>query len=294
MANSISNYKTKHSYNIDEYLAYWQKEATRTLRMLTGNPIKKLPLSDNSYARTVQSIELASYEAMKSQPACKFIIFSGSHNLGKTTVRKHMHAYHQFVNFPHYTTRPPRAHEINGVDQYFVSEEELNEKAHKGEVFGLSKQCTSKCPDYYTAMNKQLFYELVKQNRPFTMERRLGSWRTILSDSDESMRNIAQKNALIVFIMPPSLDYYLTRIIRRAIDTTPGGSTHEINQKIAFEVDRSFSKHFLFGDARTFPNVLYIVGDNSHRVAKRASEFIEMSGAGQRTALSPELIGVPR
>lgn len=61
----------------------------------------------------------------------KIVVIVGQIASGKTTLAQFMEA-HGFARIVTYTTRPPRAGEVDGVDYHFLTPEEFLEKAEAG------------------------------------------------------------------------------------------------------------------------------------------------------------------
>lgn len=60
------------------------------------------------------------------------IILVGESASGKSTIEKILADEYGYKRTVSYTTRPPRDGEVNGVDYYFISEDEYTEKFHSG------------------------------------------------------------------------------------------------------------------------------------------------------------------
>ena len=65
----------------------------------------------------------------------KSLIFSAPSGSGKTTIVQHLVKVRQDLKFSiSATTRPPRGREQEGVDYYYISEEDFRERIAKGEL----------------------------------------------------------------------------------------------------------------------------------------------------------------
>lgn len=64
----------------------------------------------------------------------KIIVLLGASATGKDTVAKHISEKYNIPIAVSYTTRPMRSNETQGVEYYFISDEEMDKKFKEGEV----------------------------------------------------------------------------------------------------------------------------------------------------------------
>lgn len=64
----------------------------------------------------------------------KIIVLLGASATGKDTVAKHISEKYNIPMAISYTTRPMRSNEAQGVEYYFISDDEMHEKFKNGEV----------------------------------------------------------------------------------------------------------------------------------------------------------------
>lgn len=64
----------------------------------------------------------------------KIIVLLGASATGKDTVAKHISEKYNMPMAISYTTRPMRSNETQGVEYYFISDDEMHEKFKNGEV----------------------------------------------------------------------------------------------------------------------------------------------------------------
>lgn len=64
----------------------------------------------------------------------KIIVLLGASATGKDTIAKHISEKYSIPIAVSYTTRPMRSNETQGVEYYFVSDDEMHEKFKNGEV----------------------------------------------------------------------------------------------------------------------------------------------------------------
>jgi guanylate kinase len=139
----------------------------------------------------------------------KVIIFSAPSGAGKTTIVRHL------SGIPKYNlafsvsacTRPPRMHEVNGVDYYFLSLEEFKEKLHNKEFLE------------YEEVYKDNFYGTLKSE----VERLHHENKTVIFDVDVkgglNIKKYFGDKALAVFVKPPSLDVLQKRLLQRSTES---------------------------------------------------------------------------
>ncbi|MGQ9620181.1 MAG: guanylate kinase [Bacteroidales bacterium] len=138
----------------------------------------------------------------------KVIIVSAPSGAGKSTIIKHLLDSGINLEFSvSATTRLPRGGEKNGVEYYFLSVDEFKEKIKNGEFIE------------WEEVYKNQFYGTLKSE----LERIWIKNKHILFDVDVkggiSLKKIFGKNALSVFIMPPSIEELEKRLIKRGSDT---------------------------------------------------------------------------
>ena len=147
----------------------------------------------------------------------KLIIFSAPSGSGKTTIVKRLlKIFPQFEFSISATSRQPRGQEQNGVDYFFLSQEEFREKV---------------AADAFTC------YGTLKSE----MERIWAKGNIIIFDVDVmggiNLKRIFGEQACSVFIMPPSVEVLRERLIGRGTD-----SMETIEKRVAkaeFEISKS-------------------------------------------------------
>jgi len=130
-------------------------------------------------------------------------ILCGPAGAGKTTVAHHLQEKYPPCDFSvSVTSRAPRSGEKNGVDYYFVSEAEFKDKISKNEFF-----------EYEEVHGR--YYGTLKS----AVNEALQSGKDLLLDIDikgaMTFKKHLPKNAVIVFLLPPSVDVLKARIVSR-------------------------------------------------------------------------------
>lgn len=132
------------------------------------------------------------------------IVITGPSGSGKTTLIRHLLSRHPEIKFSvSHTTRPPRPGEVDGVDYYFVSEEEFSRLLKKGKFiewaivhgyrYGTSKEEFRKslASDLVLDIDVQGARQIRNLNRP------------------------GLDQAVFIFILPPSREILIKRLRAR-------------------------------------------------------------------------------
>ncbi|MCL4549726.1 MAG: guanylate kinase [Bacteroidetes bacterium] len=136
----------------------------------------------------------------------QLFVFSAPSGSGKTTiVREVLKCFPDFVFSISATTRKRRASEKNGVDYFFISEDEFKKKIDNGEFVEWEKFY-----DYYYGTIKRLIDE--------NLEKGLC---TVFEVDVKGALNIkeAYPNSVLIFIAPPSIEELRKRLIERNTET---------------------------------------------------------------------------
>ncbi|GIV45336.1 MAG: guanylate kinase [Ignavibacterium sp.] len=142
---------------------------------------------------------------MSKQP--KLIVISAPSGTGKTSVIKEILKLNQdkLIFSVSATTRPKRANEIDGVDYYFLTEDEFKKKIENDEFIEWER-----IYDYY--------YGTLKSE--IERARKLG--KNILFELDVNGSLKLKKlypNAHLIFIVPPSIEELENRLRKRNTET---------------------------------------------------------------------------
>lgn len=138
----------------------------------------------------------------------KVMIFSAPSGAGKTTIVHHLLEKYDFLEFSvSATSRAPRGDEKNGVDYYFIPEEEFRCRVANGEFV-----------EYEEVYSDSLYGTLRSE-----VERIWAKGHIILFDVDVkggiNLKRIFGEHALAVFVMPPSLEVMEQRLRARGTDS---------------------------------------------------------------------------
>lgn len=164
-----------------------------------------------------------------AEPFHKILIITAPSGAGKTSITHHlMRKFPQLAFSVSAATRKPRAHEKDGVDYYFMSEDAFKEKIKEKEFAEWEMVYEGK---YYGTLKSEL-------------ERIWNNGRVPVLDIDvKGAIHVQQRypiNTLSVFIEPPSVEELKKRLLSRGTETEETLAAR-IN-KAAYEI--SFKSHF--------------------------------------------------
>ena len=137
------------------------------------------------------------------------IVLSGPSGVGKGTVRRYiMDNYNiKFTYSISMTTRKPRDKEVDGVDYYFVSEEEFQKNIDEGNFLEWEEFVGNK---YGTPKSK--VEELRNQGKHVFLEIEVNGAAEVLSKVNDD-------RVISFFLMPPNLEALESRIRRRKTES---------------------------------------------------------------------------
>ena len=159
----------------------------------------------------------------------KLIILSAPSGSGKSTIIQRILDKNLPLEFSiSATSRPSRGNEKNGVEYYFFTPEQFKEKIKKGYFIE------------YEEVYPGRFYGTLKSE----VEKKLNKGKNIILDVDVAgglnLKKQYGENALLIFIMPPSIEELQNRLEMRGTDS-PEMIANRIS-KAAYEL--SFATKF--------------------------------------------------
>ncbi len=162
---------------------------------------------------------------MKNKHPQKVLIISAPSGAGKSTLVSHLMASGLPLGFSvSATSRKPRGNEVNGREYYFITSDEFRKKIKAGDFVEWQEVYHD---HYYGSLKSEI-------------ERITGEGRMPLFDVDVqggvNLKKIFGKEALAIFIMPPSIDELKARLIKRGTDT---------EEQIKMRVDKASSELLL-------------------------------------------------
>ena len=134
------------------------------------------------------------------------VILSSPSGAGKTTISKKIQQkYQNFKISVSHTTRKPRPNEVEGIDYYFINENDFKNKIKNGEFYEYAKIFGN----YYGTSRDSVLNLLNNKN-------------DVLFDIDwqgtQQLSKFKELNLLKIFILPPNKEELKKRLIQRNQD----------------------------------------------------------------------------
>ena len=138
----------------------------------------------------------------------KLVILSAPSGSGKSTIINHILDKNLPLEFSiSATSRPPRGNEKNGVEYFFLSQDEFKKKIKEG------------CFIEYEEVYPDRFYGTLKRE----VEKKLAKRKNVILDVDVAgglnIKKLYGENALLIFVRPPSIEELQRRLEKRGTDT---------------------------------------------------------------------------
>jgi len=162
---------------------------------------------------------------MERSESMKVLIVSAPSGAGKTTLVNHLLGAGMPLMFSvSATSRKPRGSEVNGREYYFLTSEEFRSRIRNGEFIE------------WQEVYKDHYYGTLRSE----IERITTAGKIPLFDVDVmggiNLKKIFGKEALAIFIMPPSVEELEARLVKRGTDS---------EEKIAMRVEKAASEILL-------------------------------------------------
>ncbi len=176
----------------------------------------------------------------------KVIIFSAPSGAGKTTITRFILEKIERSEFSvSAATRPPRAHEKNGFDYYFMSVEEFKKRIVNNEFVE------------WEEVYKDNFYGTLKAE----VDRIWAKGNIVLFDVDVNgginLKKYFGKKALSIFIMPPSIEVLEERLRKRGTETEEAVTMRIAKAHKEMQFHNDFDQIVLNDDLVTAQNDAY-------------------------------------
>lgn len=152
----------------------------------------------------------------------KLFIFSAPSGSGKTTLVKHLLELYSDLSFSvSATSRPPRPGESDGIDYHFLTEKEFRKKIANDEFLE------------WEEVYPGIFYGTLKSE----VDRIRKAGKSVVFDVDVvggvNIKQYYGKDALAVFVKPPSVEELRKRLERRSTESP---------EKVAMRVEKAESE----------------------------------------------------
>ncbi len=155
-----------------------------------------------------RQIELLRQEFLlikNSRKSGKLLVVSGPSGVGKSTITNRLRADERFWISVSVTTRAIRTGETNGIDYIFVAEDKFSQMIKDNEFLEWANFAGSK---YGTP--KKAVAEALQDGKNVILEIELNGARQVRKNS---------KNAILIFIEPPSWEELTARLINRGTES---------------------------------------------------------------------------
>ena len=155
-----------------------------------------------------RQIELLRQEFLlikNSRQSGKLLVVSGPSGVGKSTITNRLRADERFWISVSVTTRLMRTSEVDGIDYIFVAEDKFNQMIKDNDFLEWADFAGSK---YGTP--KKAVEEALQDGKNVILEIELNGARQVRKNS---------KNAILIFIEPPSWEELTARLINRGTES---------------------------------------------------------------------------
>jgi len=179
------------------------------------------------------------------------LILSSPSGAGKTTISKKIQQkYQNFKISVSHTTRKPRTNEVEGVDYYFVSKNEFQEKIKKGEFYEYARIF-----DNFYGTSKDSVQALIKKEHD------------ILFDIDwqgtQQLSKYKNLKFIKIFVLPPDIKV----LEKRLYDRNQDNKETVIKRLKSYEEDRSHWAEYDY----------IVINDNLENCFKQIEKIIDTS-----------------
>lgn len=140
-----------------------------------------------------------------SRKSGKLLVVSGPSGVGKSTITNRLRADERFWISVSVTTRLIRTGEVDGIDYIFVAEDKFNQMINDNDFLEWADFAGSK---YGTP--KKAVEEALQDGKNVILEIELNGARQVRKNS---------KNAILIFIEPPSWEELTARLINRGTES---------------------------------------------------------------------------
>ncbi len=182
----------------------------RILRELHISPVKRLGGLGTRQRDALRRFLDARWPELEPRAGrSRLIVLAGPTAVGKGTVAAYIKEHHPEIHLSvSATTRKPRPGEVDGEHYFFVDDEEFDRMIAQGELL-----------EYATVHNASRY-----GTPRAPIEKALGEGRTVLLEIDlQGARQVraADPSATLVFLLPPSWDELVQRLVGRGTEDGP-------------------------------------------------------------------------
>lgn len=149
---------------------------------------------------------LAAHTDQNGHNKGRLIVFSAPSGCGKDTVLKHLISQNQNIHLSiSATTRQPRKNEQDGKDYFFITKDAFKASKEQGNMLEWAEYCgecygtPKEIVDYHLSKGKDVILEIEVKGALMVKEK--------------------VKDAIFIFLMPPSIDELRKRLLGRGTET---------------------------------------------------------------------------
>jgi len=176
------------------------------------------------------------------------VILSSPSGAGKTSLVKEISSKNSFSISISHTTRKPRSNEINGVDYFFVKQEEFRKLISKKKFLEYAKVFNN----YYGSSKDAVFNKLDKgENVIFDID-----WQ----GAEQIKKKKLKYKIITIFILPPSRKELFKRLLNRDLND----EKNTVNRMNQFEKDVVHWKNY----------DLVVINDNFNKCYDKIIKYI--------------------
>ena len=137
----------------------------------------------------------------------KILIFSAPSGTGKSTIIQFLMKKNLNLQFSiSATSRPPRGKETNGIEYFFLTPEDFQQRIRNNEFIEYEEVYPNR---FYGTLKSQVEEQLKNHNIVFDIDVKGAC----------NIKRLYKEQALSIFIMPPSIEDLRTRLINRGTET---------------------------------------------------------------------------
>lgn len=178
------------------------------------------------------------------------IILSGPSGVGKGTIRKEV-TKHQPLDLVYsisMTTRPKRPHEVEGVDYFFVTNDQFDVALKNGDLLESAEFVGNR----YGTPKQYVLSQLAQGHRVFL--------EIEIEGAQQVIQSMKHENLLTIFLMPPQFADLETRIRKRSTEA------ETIILERLEKAKREMSMH------QQYQHI--VINDDVHRAAEEIKQLI--------------------
>lgn len=190
------------------------------------------------------------------------VVVSGFSGAGKGTLMKELvHRYDNYALSVSMTTREPRAGEREGIEYFFVSKSEFEEKIREDQLVEYAGYC-----DNYYGTPKEYVEKQLEEGKDVILEIEIQGALKIKDKFD---------TALLLFVMPPSMEELKRRLKGRG---TESSAVIDKRLKRAWEEVKGIEEYdyiVINDDIKECAERMHSIIMAAHCVPSRNSEFVK-------------------